>query len=255
MKKISVIILFGLSFSSFAGIFGGGGGSGPLPVVEVGENVKVNAVAKIEQTKATLEAIQQTKNQIIQLKNEATNLHKWAAVALEELTGLSKTDINNLMEIQRLSSSLISDYNNFKKNWRKEFNLDFEKLDINRVISEYGNSEEKIKKINEEMVDFAAKGTERKKNLIKEIGIFSSRNKGALGNMEALQLNNEIGIATYKAIAVLNETLVEQEAKRIEKEALEKKKKEAHNEFRKREYTESTKYREHTSNPIPLKLM
>lgn len=51
--------------------------AGAMPVVEIGQNVRMNTLTKIEQAKATIEDIKQTKNQIIQLKNDALNLNKW----------------------------------------------------------------------------------------------------------------------------------------------------------------------------------
>ena len=132
MNKKLVIVLLGLFISntSFPGIIKGKGQKGPLEVIEIGPNVKANIVSKIEQTR----------NQILQLKNDALNLSKWTDTALQETLGISQADIQNIKEIQRLSGSLYNDVKNFEANWKKEFGMDFEKRDINQL----GNAQIKL---------------------------------------------------------------------------------------------------------------
>ena len=138
--KIIFYLFFLFVFSQlFGGIFGGGGG-GPLPVVEIGENVMVNRLAKIEQAKATLESIQQTKNQFVSLANEAKHLEVWGAKILSETTGLTQADINNLMAIKRMSGELYQDVRSFQREWDKNFKLDFSSMTPEEFLRNYENN-------------------------------------------------------------------------------------------------------------------
>lgn len=202
------ILLF--SIPSFSGLFGGGGG-GPLPVIEIGENVKVNAVAKIEQTKATLEAIQQTKNQIVQLKNDALNLNKWAGTILQETLGISQQDINNLLDIQRLSTDLYTDAKNFEKNWKKEFELDFTKLDPRQLGQTHEQTIKDINNLNKDLMKYKKEMEPKAKDLKKSVETFNKRNAQVTGNVDSLQLGNEIMTAIYSSINNLTATYQERE--------------------------------------------
>ena len=171
MNKKLVIVILGLfiSSSSFSGIFKGKGQSGPLEVIEIGPNVKANIVSKIEQTRNTLESIQQTKNQILQLKNDALNLSKWTDTALQETLGISQADIQNIKEIQKLSGSLYNDVKNFEKNWKKEFGMDFEKMDIKQLGNAQNKLSNRIDEIKKNIIregnDLSNKAAELEKNV------------------------------------------------------------------------------------------
>ena len=226
MNKKLVIVLLGLFISntSFPGIIKGKGQKGPLEVIEIGPNVKANIVSKIEQTRNTLESIQQTKNQILQLKNDALNLSKWTDTALQETLGISQADIQNIKEIQRLSGSLYNDVKNFEANWKKEFGMDFEKMDINQL----GNAQNIIREGN----DLSNKAAELEKN----VTLFNSKNRQVTGNLEVAQLGNEIMTSVLSSINSLNATLINQEAKRQELEMKEAEKQKAKNEIAKKRY-------------------
>lgn len=211
-KKILIIGILILSISnvSFSGIFGGGGG-GPLEVIEIGENVRVNAISKIEQTKATLEAIQQTKNQIVQLKNDALNLNKWAGTILQETLGISQQDINNLLEIQRLTTDLYVDAKNFEKNWKKEFEIDFTKLDPRQLGQTHDKTIEDINNLNKDLLKYKKEMEPKARDLKKNIETFNRRNSQVTGNVDSLQLGNEIMTAIYSSINNLTATYQERE--------------------------------------------
>lgn len=226
--KLKGLLFIGIllsSIPSFSGLFGGGGGGGPLPVIEIGENVKVNAVAKIEQTKATLEAIQQTKNQIVQLKNDALNLNKWAGTILQETLGISQQDINNLLDIQRLSTDLYTDAKNFEKNWKKEFELDFTKLDPRQLGQNHDQTLENINNLNKDLLRFQKEMERDASNLKKNVEKYNSRNAQVTGNVDSLQLGNEIMNSIYSSINSLTVAYKEQELLKHKKEMLEKKEK------------------------------
>ena len=127
MKKILIGIFILASLTSFAGA---------MPVVEVGQNVKMNTLTKIEQAKASIESIKQTKNQIIQLKNDALNLNKWASVVLNDTLGISQKDIEDVLTIKRESEALIKEARNLQKNWKSDFKLDYTKLDPTQLSNE-----------------------------------------------------------------------------------------------------------------------
>ena len=127
MKKIFIGIFILASVTSFAGA---------MPVVEIGQNVRMNTLTKIEQAKATIEDIKQTKNQIIQLKNDALNLNKWANIVLDDTLGISQKDIEDVLTIKRESEALIKEARNLQKNWKSEFKLDYTKLDANQLAKE-----------------------------------------------------------------------------------------------------------------------
>lgn len=210
MKKINPLIALLLFLTTFSSSFGA------RAVVEVGQNVKVNALAKIEQTKNTLEAIQQTKNQIIQLKNDALNLNKWAGTILQETLGISQADINNLLEIQSISSELYNDARNFEKNWKKEFELDYTKLDIRQLGETHDKTFEKIQEFSKDLNRYSQqmKDDPSLKKLKKSVETFNRRNSQVTGNVDALQLNNEIMISLYSSI---NSIAAEEKARELAK--------------------------------------
>jgi len=238
MNKKLVIILLGLFISntSFPGIIKGKGQKGPLEVIEIGPNVKANIVSKIEQTRNTLESIQQTKNQILQLKNDALNLSKWTDTALQETLGISQADIQNIKEIQRLSGSLYNDVKNFEANWKKEFGMDFEKMDINQLGNAQNKLSNRIDEIKKNIIregnDLSNKAAELEKN----VTLFNSKNRQVTGNLEVAQLGNEIMTSVLSSINSLNATLINQEAKRQELEMKEAEKQKAKNEIAKKRY-------------------
>ena len=219
MKKIFIGIFILASVTSFAGA---------MPVVEIGQNVRMNTLTKIEQAKATIEAIKQTKNQIIQLKNDALNLNKWANIVLDDTLGISQKDIEDVLTIKRESEALIKEARNLQKNWKSEFKLDYTKLDANQLAKEdekslrelealksgLGNFDQEVKRLEE-------KGLELKKTL-KE---FNSKNRIVEGNVQAMQLTNEILGSLYSSVNQVNDTLKYQEAIRRHKEELEEERK------------------------------
>lgn len=219
MKKINPLIALLLFLTTFSPSFGA------RAVVEVGQNVKVNALAKIEQTKNTLEAIQQTKNQIIQLKNDALNLNKWAGTILQETLGISQADINNLLEIQSISSELYNDARNFEKNWKKEFELDYTKLDVNQLNENHTDTLKRIKELEKDLGRYSQKMKDDPslKKLKKSVETFNKRNSQVTGNVDSLQLNNEIMLSLYSSI---NSIAAEEKARELTKHEMEMKKEE-----------------------------
>ena len=223
MKKIFIGIFILASVTSFAGA---------MPVVEIGRNVRMNTLTKIEQAKATIEAIKQTKNQIIQLKNDALNLNKWANIVLDDTLGISQKDIEDVLTIKRESEALIKEARNLQKNWKSEFKLDYTKLDANQLAKEdekslrelealksgLGNFDQEIKRLEE-------KGLELKKTL-KE---FNSKNRIVEGNVQAMQLTNEILGSLYSSVNQVNDTLKYQEAIRRREEELKEERKKINN--------------------------
>jgi len=203
-----------------------------MPVVEIGQNVRMNTLTKIEQAKATIEAIKQTKNQIIQLKNDALNLNKWANIVLDDTLGISQKDIEDVLTIKRESEALIKEARNLQKNWKSEFKLDYTKLDANQLAKEdekslrelealksgLGNFDQEVKRLEE-------KGLELKKTL-KE---FNSKNRIVEGNVQAMQLTNEILGSLYSSVNQVNDTLKYQEAIRRREEELKEERKKINN--------------------------
>ena len=223
MRKMFIGIFILASVTSFAGA---------MPVVEIGQNVRMNTLTKIEQAKATIEAIKQTKNQIIQLKNDALNLNKWANIVLDDTLGISQKDIEDVLTIKRESEALIKEARNLQKNWKSEFKLDYTKLDANQLAKEdekslrelealksgLGNFDQEIKRLEE-------KGLELKKTL-KE---FNSKNRIVEGNVQAMQLTNEILGSLYSSVNQVNDTLKYQEAIRRREEELKEERKKINN--------------------------
>ena len=223
MKKIFIGIFILASVTSFAGA---------MPVVEIGQNVRMNTLTKIEQAKATIEDIKQTKIQIIQLKNDALNLNKWANIVLDDTLGISQKDIEDVLTIKRESEALIKEARNLQKNWKSEFKLDYTKLDANQLAKEdekslrelealksgLGNFDQEVKRLEE-------KGLELKKTL-KE---FNSKNRIVEGNVQAMQLTNEILGSLYSSVNQVNDTLKYQEAIRRREEELKEERKKINN--------------------------
>lgn len=218
MKKILVysFLLVALSGNAFA--FFGGGRRGPLPVEEVGNNVKVNAIAKIEQARATLESIQQTKNQFIQLANEAKHLEVWAAKAMQQTLGLTQKDLDNILAIKKMSGDLYRDVKEFDKEFNKTFNLDFSKLSPEELARNYEANLKRYDKLLEDAMREKGRAKEEIDKISNTLKDFNVRNAAVVGTNQALQLGNEIANAMNANIQQLNFTLKQQEAMRAEKE-------------------------------------
>jgi hypothetical protein len=219
MKKILIGIFILASLTSFAGA---------MPVVEVGQNVKMNTLTKIEQAKATIESIKQTKNQIIQLKNDALNLNKWASVVLNDTLGISQKDIEDVLTIKRESEALIKEARNLQKNWKSDFKLDYTKLDPTQLSNENEKTLRELEAMksglsnyDKEIERLEKKGNELKKNLQE----FNSKNQVVEGNVQAMQLTNEILGSLYSSINQVNDTLKYQEVVRRHEEKLKERKK------------------------------
>ena len=217
------IMFFGIFILAYVTSF-----AAAMPVVEVGQNVKMNTLAKIEQAKATIENIKQTKNQIIQLKNDALNLNKWANVVLNDTLGISQKDIEDVLAIKRESEALIKEARNLQKNWKSEFKLDYSKLDPNQLANENEKTLRELEAMrsglgsyDKEIERLEKKGLELKKNLQE----FNSKNRVVEGNVQAMQLTNEILGSLYSSVNQVNDTLKYQEAIRRHKEELEEERK------------------------------
>lgn len=223
MRKMFIGIFILASVTSFAGA---------MPVVEIGQNVRMNTLTKIEQAKATIEDIKQTKNQIIQLKNDALNLNKWANIVLDDTLGISQKDIEDVLTIKRESEALIKEARNLQKNWKSEFKLDYTKLDANQLAKEDEKSLRELEALksgldnfDQEIKRLEEKGLELKKTL-KE---FNSKNRIVEGNVQAMQLTNEILGSLYSSVNQVNDTLKYQEAIRRREEELKEERKKINN--------------------------
>lgn len=218
MKKILIPFFIVLSINSLGKA---------VPVVEVGKNVVVNSLAKIEQARATVESIQQTKNQIIQLKNDALNLNKWSALVLNETLGITQQDIQNVLAIKRQSEALLNDARNLEKNWKSDMRIDYTKLDVNQIAKMQEEDRRIIETILSEKDDIKEtykkklKESEMKaKEIAKAIEIFNSQNNAVQGNLQAMQLTNTILANLYGSIKQVDETLKKQELDRKTLETL-----------------------------------
>lgn len=212
MKKILIPFFIVLSINSLGKV---------IPVVEVGKNVTVNTLAKIEQARATLESIQQTKNQIIQLKNDALNLNKWSALVLNETLGITQQDIQNVLAIKRQSEALLNDARNLQKNWKSDMRIDYTKLDVNQ-IAKMNEKDKRIYEVlrgqkesfDERFKDDLDEAKKRQEKIARMVETFKNQNNAIQGNLEAMQLTNTILANLYDSMKQVDNTLVEQEKTR-----------------------------------------
>ena len=163
-------------------------------------------------------------------------LNKWEDSLLQETLGISGTDIQNIREIQRLSGSLYSDVKNFEKNWKKEFGLDFEKMDINQLGNTQNNLSKRIDEIKKNIIKEGSDLSNKATDLEKNVNLLNSRNRQVTGNLQAAQLGNEIMTSMLSSINSLNATLINQEAKRQDLEMREAEIQKAKNEIAKKRY-------------------
>ena len=168
------------------------------------------------------------------------NLNKWADTALQETLGISQADIQNIREIQKLSGSLYNDVKNFEKNWKKEFGMDFEKMDINQLGNAQNKLSNRIDEIKKNIIKEGNDLTNKAAELEKNVTLFNSKNRQVTGNLEVAQLGNEIMTSVLSSINSLNATLINQEAKRQELEMKEAEKQKAKNEIAKKIYLMET---------------
>ena len=132
------------------------------------------------------------------------------------------------MAIKRESEALIKEARNLQKNWKSEFKLDYSKLDPNQLANENEKTLRELEAIgsglgsyDKEIERLEKKGLELKKNLQE----FNSKNRVVEGNVQAMQLTNEILGSLYSSVNQVNDTLKYQEAIRRHKEELEEERK------------------------------
>ncbi|CAL7891268.1 hypothetical protein [Fusobacterium necrophorum] len=215
--KIKILIfLFSLSFSLQAA----------RPVVEVGPNVKANLVSKIEQTKATVEAIKQTQNQIIQLKNDALNLNKWAGTILETTTGLSLKDIDDLRKAQRDMVSIISDVKDFRKKYKELYSFDVTKFNVDDIQQQEELLKTDYETFLKESMNSIAKNREDMAKTMDKIKQMNNLNSSATGALQAAQVNNQIAMQSLALQEKLIQTILSQQEMNNRKELQEKYEKE-----------------------------
>lgn len=183
-----------------------------MQVVEIGTNVKMNIATKIEATKTALENIQQTKNQIEQLKNDALNLQNWANSALLETVGLTTKDIHNIMEIKRLSGQLYEDATSFEVEWNKDFDINIGNLSLEQLSRVQGSLTEKLNKAQNSAMNFKKNEKKMYDNLKTKMAEFNSLNRKTQGNLDSQQLANEINANVYQSLENLQILLQEQKA-------------------------------------------
>lgn len=200
-KKIILMLLIGSNLLA-----------GPVAVVEVGQNVQMNTLSKIENAKQTLEQIKQTQQQIQQLKNEATNLNNWAATLLKNTVGLTTQDINNLLEIKKMSEDLYRDTKDFQNQFNKNLKIDTTKLSIDGIRSANDDLLKDIAKSKENVINFKGEQQKMLNNLKGKVQEFNNLNKMTMGAVDTQQLGNEISTNIYQSLEKLNMTIQEIEA-------------------------------------------
>lgn len=186
--------------------------AGPVAVVEIGQNVQMNTLSKIENAKQTLEQIKQTQQQIQQLKNEATNLNNWAATLLKNTVGLTTQDINNLLEIKKMSEDLYRDTKDFQNQFNKNLKIDTTKLSIDGIRSANDDLLKDIAKSKENVINFKGEQQKMLNNLKGKVQEFNNLNKMTMGAVDTQQLGNEISTNIYQSLEKLNMTIQEIEA-------------------------------------------
>ncbi len=134
---------------------------------------------------------------------------------LEETVGLTQDDIADLMEIQRMAGSLYKDARDFQKNWKDDLNLDVTKLDINQLGRHQDNMAKKMKEKEDLIMSFWEKNGEKQKKVVDTVKKYTNKNKTITGNLQGLQLANEIASANYNAIKQLDSTIREMEASKL----------------------------------------
>ncbi|MBR8700490.1 MULTISPECIES: hypothetical protein [unclassified Fusobacterium] len=183
-------------------------------VVEVGANVRMNTMSKIEAAKQTLEDIKQTQNQILQLKNEAINLNNIAATVLNDTIGLTTEDIKELMSIKSLANDVYNNTKDFQNQMNKNLKFDVTKLSIEDLQYANDNLLEDIDKANSETMNFKGKEKELLDKLQNKMKNFNKLNKMTKGSVDTQQLNNEINANIYQSMEKMTFTLLDIEANR-----------------------------------------
>lgn len=222
MKKRKWMLSFlflGLMASQSAFAFFGGKG-GPMEVIEIGPNVKMNTLTKIDQAKNTLEAIQQTKNQFVSLANEAKHLEVWSSKILSETVGLTQQDIDNVLAIKKMSGELYQDSRDFQKNWKSTFDLDYSRMSPEDLARNYEKNSKRYDDLLKRSIEEKGRAKETLDGISKKMKDFNRRNAAVVGTNQALQLGNEITNSMNANIQKLTYVLQQQEAGRMEKEKL-----------------------------------
>lgn len=214
MKKLLVILtIFTLSLTSYAGIFGGGGGSSLGKILTILKTMKKQQ-GSIMDTDATilLREIDQVTNQLKQLEFEAQNINSWAATALKDTIGLTTQDINNLLEIKRMSGEIYRNASSFEKDFKSDFNFKLNKMSLEDFLRAEDKLSEKIDKQNMNAINFKKREQQLYDNLQSKMTEFNRLNSQTSGNLDSQQLNNEINANIYQSIEKLGLLIQSQKA-------------------------------------------
>lgn len=192
MKRILMILfLFGKMFmNSFA-----------IPVYDVANhqqnmaNYQMMLLQKVEMIKTATENALQTQQQIQQLQNDATNLSTIGATILGQENQALLDGIENLVQINDNSQSLIRNQQNFDKNYENLFqkiekykDMDREQLEREslRLSREVNSNLKTSMKVTTTMQNQMS----REKNRLNSFG----KNTGTLsGNLQSLQAIKAVG--------------------------------------------------------------
>lgn len=227
MKRILMILfLFGKMFmSSFA-----------IPVYDAANhqqnlaNYQMMLLQKVEMIKTATENALQTQQQLQQLQNDTTNLSKIGATILGQENQALLDGIENLVQINDNSQSLIRNQQNFDKNYENLFQKIEKYKDMDREQLER-ESLKLSREINSNLKTSMKVTTTMQNQMAREKSRLNSfgKNTGTLsGNLQSLQAIKAVGDDQASKLARI-EAL---QAEEIRLKALEMQKEETERELR-----------------------
>ncbi len=190
MKKLlSIILVISLGVKSFAFIFGGGGALNPWDY----PNYIANLQAKAEAVKQTIQQIEQTKNQILSLENQAKNLIKMdKSLSINSLQGLQDS-LNTLIYLSNNTKSIIKTTNDISDKFPDLYQNSVEALGISDLM---GKEEELINELNNVIYDSLQSTSivdpNKYNNDYERINALISVAGTSEGSLEALQASSQI---------------------------------------------------------------
>lgn len=210
---MTVAFLLGISATSLAAF--GSSKSNPMKkILRVIERMEKQQTAmKLEDVRQTIEAIQQTQQQVQMVKNDALNLNKWAGSMLSQNLGISKQDLDNLVAIKNSTQSIINDSKNFDTNYKQLFkdnynNMTWENLQLEdkRITEEHANLLKQGLKI--------ATRDQEAITRAKELQSLMGQSLAPSGSLQAQQTGNQI--AMNSATSLNNLEQINMEVVRLE---------------------------------------
>ena len=206
-KLLMILMIVALSSTSFA--FGSKKSNPMKKILRIIERMEKQQTAmKLEDVRQTIEAIEQTQQQVQMVKNDALNLNKWAGSMLSQNLGISRQDLDNLVAIKNSTQSIINDSKNFDTNYKQLFKDNYNNMTWENLQLE----DEKLTREHAELLKQGLKIATRDQEAItraKELQSLMGQSLSPSGALQAQQTGNQIAMNSATSLNNLEQINME----------------------------------------------